>query len=383
MDTGTLLVSETPVPYFETNAFNQTIKNNNTIEAGVKKKYKLTITFLNSNSDQSANLNASFALSLGITEKQPLSNQTLASLGLTAKDGSPDFNTIAETDETADGLYAMENDYGTSYYFRGAVENNYVYFAGYYWRIIRINGDGSLRIIYDGTIAHANGESSEDRLVGTSAFNTSYNDNAYVGYMYGATGASSYELTHSNTNNSTIKTYIDNWYKTNIVDKGYAEAVSDEIFCNDRSIDSSKGTGLGYGTNRTYYKAYNRLDTNKSPQLTCNQKNDAFTVDDEEKGNGALTYPVGLITGDEIILSGGKKGSYNSSYYLYKGSFYWSLSSYSFDYIAIVFSVYESGDLYDDGVSNINGVAPVINLSADYCKQLVGTGTMADPYTVE
>ena len=79
--------------------------------------------------------------------------------------GTPDFNQVATTDE---GIYAAQDDYGTSYYFRGAVENNYVKFAGFYWRIIRINGDGTIRLIYDGTSAHANGESSEDRRIGTS-----------------------------------------------------------------------------------------------------------------------------------------------------------------------------------------------------------------------
>ncbi len=309
----------------------------------------------------------------------PPSEKTLVALGLSAKEGSPDFNTTATTDETADGLYAMEDDYGTSYYFRGAVENNYVYFAGYYWRIIRINGDGSLRIIYDGTIAHANGESSKDRLVSTSViFNSSSNDNAYVGYMYGTAGSSSYEETHANINDSTIKTYVDNWYKTNIVDKGYAEAVSDEIFCNDRELNS----GTGIGTTSTYYKASNRLETNKSPQLTCTQKNDAFTVNDEEKGNGALTYPVGLITADEIVLAGGKAFTSNSSYYLYKGSsYYWSLTPAIYSSFADVYDIFMAGYLYATGVHNAYGAVPVINLSASYAQNLVGDGTMDSPYT--
>ena len=381
LDTGEIYMEETPVPYFESMSYNQTIKSS-TIGVGEVKKYKMTITFLNRAIDQSDNLNASFSLTLGLVETTP-SKLTLQALGLNSKSETPDFNTTATTDETADGLYAMEDDYGTSYYFRGAVENNYVYFASYYWRIIRINGDGSLRIIYDGTIAHANGESSKDRLVSTSvAFNSSSKDNAYVGYMYGTTGSNSYEATHANTNNSTIKTYLDNWYKTNIVDKGYGEAVSDEIFCNDRSIDTSIGTGLGYGTNQTGYGAIYRLSTNKSPQLTCTQKNDAFTVDDEEKGNGNLTYPVGLITADEIALAGGKWNYDNSSYYLYKGSYYWSLSPYGYFSGAFVFGVYGTGSLSNYIVITASGAAPVINLNANYCQRLGGVGSKEDPYTV-
>ena len=107
--------------------------------------------------------------------------------------------------EATDGYLCKAKDaYGDSYYYRGNVTNNYVLFADKYWRIVRINGDGTVRVIYDGTSAHANGEASADRQIGTSAFNSSYNDNAYVGYMYGKTGASTYADAHANTNNSTI-----------------------------------------------------------------------------------------------------------------------------------------------------------------------------------
>ena len=107
--------------------------------------------------------------------------------------------------EATNGYLCKAKDaYGDSYYYRGNVTNNYVKFADKYWRIVRINGDGTVRVIYDGTSAHANGEASADRQIGTSAFNSSNNDNAYVGYMYGKTGASTYADAHANTNNSTI-----------------------------------------------------------------------------------------------------------------------------------------------------------------------------------
>ena len=120
--------------------------------------------------------------------------------------------TVTEAESQYGYLCKAKDAYGDSYYYRGNVTNNYVKFAGFYWRIIRINGDGTVRVIYDGTSAHANSESSEDRQIGTTAFNSSYNDNAYLGYMYGKTGASTYAETHANTNNSTIKTYLDTWY---------------------------------------------------------------------------------------------------------------------------------------------------------------------------
>ncbi len=90
-------------------------------------------------------------------------------------------------DNSGTGMYASTDNSGDTFYYRGAVGGNYVKFGGYYWRVIRINGDGTIRMIYDGKTPHENGESSSDRQVGTSAFNSYWADNAYVGYMYGDT----------------------------------------------------------------------------------------------------------------------------------------------------------------------------------------------------
>jgi hypothetical protein len=147
-----------------------------------------------------------------------------------------------------------------------------------------------------------------DTQIGTSAYNTNYNDNAYVGYMYGTAGSTTYEATHANTNSSTIKTAIDAWYNTNLA--SYASKISDTEFCNDRSIAStaatwfSSDTAKGYGTNETYYGAYNRRFNTHVPKLTCQNKNDRFTVSDTTTGNGNLTNPVGLITMDEVGFAG-------------------------------------------------------------------------------
>ena len=177
------------------------------------------------------------------------SSEMLEYLGLTVKEGTPNFEYNAIGDE---GLYSAQDDYGTSYYFRGDVINNYVKFAGFYWRIIRINGDGSIRLIYDGTSAHVNGESSTDRQIGESVFNYTDGDNAYVGYMMGidnecnsgscetSTQTTSYNQAHANIYDSIIKKTVDEWYKTNIQDTGYGDNVADVIYCNDRSY--YKGT---------------------------------------------------------------------------------------------------------------------------------------------
>ena len=340
------------------------------------------------------NQNFEFRLNANATDEKSASKQTLEKLGLTSNGMKSVVTDVATTDE---GIYQTQDDYGTTYYFRGAVENNYVKFADYYWRIARINGDGSIRLIYDGTVAHANGESSDDRQIGTSAFNQNYDDNAYVGYMYGTPGSSTYAETHANTNNSTIKTVVDNWYKKNIVDKGYSEKVADVIYCNDRKVyTGSSWTGygtLGYGKNATTYEPASKGVTwsngNSSwantqyIKMICNQKNDAFTVDDTSKGNGALTYPVGLITFDEVVAGGGKGEVSNSNYYLYTGQYYFTLSSYFFfvgGYVD-VFGVYSDGVIGNYRVHNSLGVKPVISLKPSV--ELTGNGTMEDPYVVQ
>jgi len=328
-------------------------------------------------------------------EEIPSSDSTLATLGITSQGTKSGFDDPATTDE---GIFEMEDDYGTSYYYRGAVTNNYVKFAGFYWRIIRVNGDGSLRIIYDGTQAHANGANSSNRFINTSTkYNANHNDNKYVGWMYGPAGttaSTSKAQAQTNTANSTIKGVVDAWYKTNIADKGYGSAVSDTLFCNDRSTPGkaatgwSSDTGLGYGIQYTAYGAYARMRmgftgfTGAAPTFKCPQKNDAFTVNDTSKGNGALTYPVGLITADEIVAAGsGKYGTSNSKYYLYNpNAIYWMFSPYAFNNSIGTFIFSVNSGLNIQTVNRGGAVAPVINLSANYVKTLRGKGTMTDPY---
>ena len=257
-----------------------------------------------------------------------------------------------------------------------------------------VNDDGSVNVTgaeaingYLCKAPDANGESSSDRQIGTSAFNSSYGDNAYVGYMYGQTGASTYADAHANTNDSTIKAYIDNWYNTNIVGTANEQYLADNVFCNDRSISSNKPdsiyNNLGYGKNvtayRWYYGPWSSGGYNSNMRLTCPQKNDAFTVSDTTNGNGALTYPVGLLSTDEIVLAGGWNGK-NSGYYLYSGQDWWASSPYYFlgsnaGVRVVNSSGYASGSRYVDGSF---GVRPVFNLKAEVLVQ--GSGTAEDPY---
>ena len=275
--------------------------------------------------------------------------------------GTPDFSQPATTDE---GVWTAEDNLGTSYYFRGAVTNNYVSFAGYYWRIIRINGDGSIRIIYDGTSAHANGEFSSDRQAEASAFNSSYTASYYVGYTY-QTNAQRPSSQNGGIA-STIKGVLDNWYQTNISNKGYDDkVVSAPGFCNDRNIRS----GDSWVSNGPifYYAPYERIISTHQPTLKCSNTNDVYTT------------KVGLITVDEVNMAGGTTSS-NSSYYLYTGQTYWIMSPFCYNSGAFVFYVHSNGFFGGNWLDSTRGVRPVLNLSADTL--FTGSGTATDPYVV-
>ncbi len=310
---------------------------------------------------------------------------TLTQLGLTESVGTPDFSKTSCSDgceESTVGIYKTQDDLGTSYYFRGDVENNYVLFADYYWRIIRINGEGSIRMIYDGTSAHDNGESSTDRRTETNTFNKIFPGNTYVGYMYGTSGASTYAETHTNTNSSTIKGTLDTWYTNNIKNTTNEQYIVDAIYCNDREVSTADTnyTGDGSGTTKTAYKALERLQTNKTPTLQCNQVNDRFTKEtiiNGVTGNGALTYSIGLITADEVAYAGAKYNANNLKYYLYMGYSFWTMSpAYFSDSIAKEFKNYIGGD----SVNTIGGVRPVISISGTALSS--GTGTKANPFKI-
>lgn len=285
---------------------------------------------------------------------------------------TPDFSQVATTNE---GMFADFDNDGVTTYFRGAVTNNYVKFANFWWRIIRVNGNGSVRLIYDGTTAHANGESSTDRQIDTGAFNTNRNDNAYVGYMYGTPGSTTYEATHANVNDSSIKTTLDNWYESNL--SNYSDYIDTEAgFWGDRTPYSGSGTG----TTRTYYAPYNRLSRNKTSSFECTNNSDLYTTTGSEDGNKALSYPIGLISADEVVYAGGVYNTSNSSYYLYINDAYWTMSPSSYSGGASVFFVSSYGSFGYAYVTSGYGVRPVINLRGDLF--VTGTGTSTDPYEV-
>jgi len=315
-------------------------------------------------------------------------------------------NVTAE--ESTNGyICKAKDDYGDSYYYRGNVTNNYVKFGGYYWRIIRINGDGSIRMIYagDANVIDSLGEATKQSVlangyddwttkysqIGESEYNGSDNNNAYVGYMYGDINGTTYEEVHANTNESSMKKYLDNWYKEHIFDTEYEQYISDTLFCNDRSISpyipsGYLNTGIGTDTTayRWYYGPWDDSSTKNNPTLSCKQQNDRFTKDDTTVGNAALDYAIGLISIDEMVLAGGYNTS-NHGYYLYTGYNYWTMFPNEFtdtdSYASMKFMSW-SGAVIVNGTSAIFafGVRPVINLKAGSLRS--GTGVWNDPYKI-
>ena len=303
---------------------------------------------------------------------------------------------ISTADEAL--LASTEDDYGTSYYFRGAVKNNYVEFANKCWRIVRVSGDGSVKLILhnDNPTGVANpcdatnnsASAAFARYSGTtytSAFNSSYNDNAYVGFKYGTVGASGYASAHANTNNSTILTNLETWYTNNL--KTYESVIDNSVWCNDKTnvTDTSYDpwsitpNGLGYAKNVTYYGATQRLVSTSGsaggtgPSLKCNGE------------LSKINSKVGLITADELAYAGYAYAKNNTTTYLQENAtdtYWWSLSPNHFNgFNAYVWGVYGSdGNFYSNYVSNAYGVRPSISLKST--TNVTGEGTSSSPYII-
>ena len=298
------------------------------------------------------------------------------------------YKTISSNKNQNEALLASaEDDYGTSYYFRGTVTNNYVEFANKCWRIVRIGGDNTVKLILhnDNTSNVYNPCSSANNSTTaafahyagstyTSAFNSNHNDNAYVGFMYGTPGSSTYEATHANINKSTILTNLETWYNNNL--KTYESVIDDNVFCNDKNISD---TECGYDELETTYNAYNR----KTPVLIC------------EGELSKITSKIGLITYDELVFAGFSAGRMvrKSNFIIYlqenaTGNNWWSLSPARVEpnshlggdahnyYVNIEYGIVRS-----NRVDFSFGLRPYISLKSSV-KTSGGSGTSEEPYII-
>ena len=297
-----------------------------------------------------------------------------------------DFNTTFTETNTGTLYKATESIAGNTpkdvYYFAGDAKNNWVKFGGFYWRIIRTNHDGSIRLLYSGT-----SHNTTEGYIGESEFNSKYNNPMYVGYMYGTSG--SLVSNRTNTNDSPIKTYIDNWYNNNL--SSYSKYISIEaVYCNDRQLASGQTYSIRSNFN---YAPNGRLATNKTPTYNCTNNKDAFSGSNSE---AKLTYPIGLMTADEIAYAGGKYLTNLPSPYAWyyinsaNGSitgstWWWLLSPSSWDdnyaYVFLMSSSSQPGFLNYSVLNDIYGVRPAISLKS-CIKYSTGNGTPETPYEI-
>ena len=367
-----------------------------------KHTYLLKIYYPKKATSQNANQGAAFSAHVEITSAKAPTVSTLAQTILAKNEVKAPITTPGAAVSTASEalLASTEDDYGTSYYFRGAVTNNYVEFANKCWRIVRVSGDGSVKLILHNDnktgvanpcdAANNSASAAFARYSGEtykSAFNTNYNDNAYVGFKYGTVGASGYDATHANTNKSTILTNLEAWYEKNNL-KNYEKVIADTVWCNDKTnvtdttfnpYNYSNVNGLGYAKNVTYYGATQRLvGTSGSaggtgPSLKCNGE------------LSKINSKVGLITADELALAGYAYGLQNSTTYLQENAtdtYWWSLSPYFFygAGASVWYVIGSDGYFGGNYVFLTYGVRPSISLKST--TNVTGNGTSDSPYII-
>lgn len=294
------------------------------------------------------------------------------------------FGTVLTVDNTNTLYTSTENDTPV-YYFAGNALDNWVKFAGFYWRIIRTNNDKSIRLLYHGTSTTA----TNAYINSSTAFNSSYNNSMYSGYMYGTSGTLANNRT--NENSSTIKEVIDTWYQNNLKTNYEKYLSKNAIYCSDREI--GKGNYCPNCSTTFYYAAYNRMSGTNIPTYDCNNNSDKFTVS-ASTGNGKLSYPIALMTADEIKFAGGLVLNDATSWYYYNsaktsstGTNSWWLMTPdewlgSYSHVYFVNGSGIPGHLHFTKVDNSKSVRPVISLKS-CVKYSSGDGSSSNPYEIK
>ena len=365
------------------------------------------------------------------------------------------FLSLQDTSATSDEstFAGTEDSFGISYYYRGKATNNFVSFAGMCWRIVRIEGNGNIKLtLYNrdstsctatGTnLAFIPGNVYDGTTYYFSEFNTSSNDNAYVGYKYGTTSSSNFSATHYPLNDSNVLTKLKTWYDSKL--KNYDSYLADSVWCNDKQrstsgtyapyttqkYDKSSFTNsYGYGTNITLfaastrnmksstlstsiryasdiglYQAFANIDiSNAKPTLKCEVPEESnivsnFTSSQTKEGNSALgNYKIGLLTLDEVIYAGGSLIRPNTKYYLMENATntgstlmngWWTLTPAGYYNLGdgnkarmYYVNAGSSGLIDETAVDMTLGIRPAISLKPTV-KISGGNGTSSSPYVI-
>lgn len=360
---------------------------NISIDKDTTQNYTVEIKYINSEEDQSADMGKTLGGTLYITENTnkivTYNNGSIGSKLLsdnTTKLTRASFDSVY-TKTNTNTLFTSTEDNTLVYYFAGDAKNNWVKFGGYYWRIIRTNADGSIRLLYHGTSTTA-----EDAYIGTSSFNNTTDKSYYVGYMYSS------GVQRGNATDSTIKTVVDKWYSENL--KVYEDYISDTaVYCNNRSLNpgetwTESGNNFGYNTER--------FVRNRNFTYNCDNNDDKFSVS-TSTGNGILKYPIALISADELVLAGAVYNKKNNNAWYFNNSnnisstgdkYWWTMTPWSFE-ISTNSSqgLFAGGNTYagafgDGGTKGSHGVRPVISINANNIYKS-GNGSSASPYEIE
>ena len=269
---------------------------------------------------------------------------------------SPTLTTSSNNTSDASGLYASTatNTGELTYYFRGNVENNYVNFAGFTWRIVRVNEDGTVRVIMQDGI--------NDNT--TYTFNSNYNNYTYMYYS-----------------NSDAKTTLESWYQTNIGSKSdlAKNVASGNYYCEQAKARYSDSYTSGSSVMTTYNKY--------TPDFKCAT---------DGNGKGLVNSNIGLLTYDDLIYAGNYVNQTNNSNYLNNGFSYWTMSPSgvdTFDMHSDIWFIYDnskigclyvdwSNEKYSVGKKYYVSLRPVINLKSDI-QISSGNGTKDNSFVIQ
>ena len=312
---------------------NQIISNNSEVSlVGGNNIYKVTITSTDQKNTKEYKINVKVKQAVSLKD-EVLKSTVIAS--------SPTLTTSSNNTSDASGLYksTATNTGNPTYYFRGNVENNYVSFAGFTWRIVRVNEDGTIKIIMQDGISNNFSYS----------FNSNYNKYTYMYYS-----------------NSEAKTQLESWYQANIGSK----------------VDLAKSVARGnYYCEQAKVKYSDRFTSGSATMTTYNKYTPDFKCSSDGNGKGVVNASIGLLSYDEVVYAGGYPYSSNSNYYLCNNAFFWTMSPVGFySGISTGWVVDNVGRLNYRDIFNGVPVRPVLSLNADTL--VTGSGTSSDPFVV-
>ena len=386
-----------------------TILSDIKIKTGETHTYTFMITFLSLDTDQSYNMGKTFSGKINVVPSE--NSSTLMNLkenSLTYKIINSDSSIYTNGDNIISGAdFATESAdinnnlhvsklaleqagsgvlYHTNqsingtkiYFYEGSNSiNNNVLFGGYCWKIIRTTETAGVKMIYNGvpTNGACTNATGDAATIGNSVFNTNASYNAYVGYMYGTPNSSTYAEEHKNTNNSTIKTMLENWYANNLLQ--YNDYIEDTNYCNDRSMSEKTISDVvysknGYGTSITGYDFLDKINT-----YACLNSKDKFNVKNKQNA-----YPIGLITANEAMFSGITTASGKTATpFLSNSAQYWTMSPAYFDGTNANNYIVNDYYLSPVTVDTVAGVRPVIALKST-ATVISGNGSLSSPYKI-